>query len=340
VTEIWVLTDGKAGDAQPCIGLAEALGLRPVLRRVAPAWPFTWLGPRAPVDPRDGGPGRAGPLAPPYPALAIASGRRAIPYLRALKRRSGGRTFTVFLKDPRTGPGTADLIWVPEHDTLRAPNVIATLTPPHRVSARALAAARAAPDPRLAALARPRVAVLAGGHSRHYRFTDADVARFAGGLARLAEAGAGLMMTVSRRTPPALARALADLAARHGGLLWDGAGENPYVGMLALADAVVATADSANMVGEAAATGVPVLVFSPSGGHMKLAATLAALEKQGIVYPFRGELAGTRYAPVDATPMIARAIADGLARHRRALGLPEVPVSLEEPAGIAASDRP
>jgi mitochondrial fission protein ELM1 len=110
--------------------------------------------------------------------------------------------------------------------------------------------------------------------------------------------------------------------------------------LLALAEAVVVTADSANMVGEAAATGVPVLVFAPSGGHIKLAATLAALEKQGIVYPFRGELTGTRYAPVDATPMIARAIADGLARHRRALGLPEVPVDLEEPDGMAASDRP
>jgi mitochondrial fission protein ELM1 len=337
VTDVWVLTDGKAGDEQPCIGLAESLGLRPALRRVAPSWPFTWLGPWAPADPREGSPG---PLAPPYPALAIATGRRAVPYLRALKRRSGGRTFTVFLKDPRTGAGTADLIWVPEHDALRAPNVIATLTPPHRVSARALAAARAAPDPRLAALPRPRVAVLAGGDSRHYRFTEADVARLSANLARLAATGAGLMITASRRTPPALRAALAGLAARHGGFLWDGSGENPYVGLLALAEAVVVTADSANMVGEAAATGVPVLVFAPSGGHIKLAATLAALEKQGIVYPFRGELTGTRYAPVDATPMIAHAIADGLARHRRALGLPEVPVDLEEPDGMAASDRP
>ena len=37
--------------------------------------------------------------------------------------------------------------------------------------------------------------------------------------------------------------------------------------MLALADFVVATADSFNMIGEAAATGRPILVFEPSGGH-------------------------------------------------------------------------
>lgn len=338
MTGAWVLTDGKAGDEQPCLGLVEALGLRPELRRVAPAWPFTWLGAFAPPDPRDRSGRPGGPLAPPFPDLAVASGRRAIPYLRAVKRRSGGRTFTVFLKDPRTGPGTADLIWVPEHDALRAPNVIATLTPPHRSSARALAAARAAPDPRLAPLPRPRVAVLAGGDSRHYRFTQADVARFAADLDRLAGAGAGLMITASRRTPPALRAALGAIAARHGAFLWDGAGANPYLPMLALADAVVVTADSANMVGEAAATGAPVLVFEPSGGHIKLAATLEALKKRGIVHVFHGDLAGERYAPVDATPMIARTVADGLARHRRALGLPGVPVRLEEPDGTAASD--
>ncbi|HEX2556131.1 MAG TPA: mitochondrial fission ELM1 family protein [Microvirga sp.] len=340
MTDLWVITDGKAGDEEPCLGLAEALGLTPDIRRIAPSWPFTWLGPLAPVDPREGRGGRADPLAPPYPALAIASGRRAVPYLRALKRRSGGSTFTVFLKDPRTGPGMADLIWVPEHDALRAPNVLATLTPPHRLSAKVLAAARAAPDPRLVPLPRPRVAVLAGGDSRHYRFTDADTARFAACLERIAAGGAGLMITASRRTPEALRAALAGLVARHGGFLWDGTGANPYAAMLALADAVVATADSANMVGEAAASGAPVLVFEPSGGHIKLAATLEALKKQGIVHVFHGELTGTRYAPVDATPMIARAIAEGLARHRRASGLPEVPVSLEEPPATAPSDWP
>ena len=47
--------------------------------------------------------------------------------------------------------------------------------------------------------------------------------------------------------------------------MWDGRGENPYLALLALADAIVVTADSYNMVGEAAATGAPILVFEPSG---------------------------------------------------------------------------
>ena len=222
----WVLSDGKAGDEAQCLGVAEALGMVPEIRRVAPRPPFSWLMPFGPIDPREAPSRPAGPLAAPFPDLLVASGRRAVPYVRAVKRASGRRTFTVILKDPRTGPAAADLIWVPEHDRLRGPNVLATLTSPHRVSAARLAGARARPDPRLAGLPRPRVAVLAGGDSRHHRFTADDVARFTGDLRRLAGTGASLMITASRRTPAALREALQDLAGERG-FFWDGRRRQP-----------------------------------------------------------------------------------------------------------------
>jgi mitochondrial fission protein ELM1 len=325
----WVLSDGKAGDEFQALSLAEALDLTPEIRRVRPRVPFAWAMPWGPVDPRERPGARNSPIAPPFPDILIASGRRAVPYLRFVKRASGGRTFTVYLKDPRTGPGTADFIWSPSYDRLRGPNVLTTLTPPHRVSPQRLEAARALPDIRLAPLPRPRVAVLVGGDSRHHRFTDQDIARFMGHLSALSETGAGLMITASRRTPPILREALIALAARQGGFFWDGAGENPYVSLLALADAVVATADSFNMIGEAAATGVPILVFEPTGGHRKLEVFLDSLKAKGIVHPFEGRLVGQTYQPLNATFEIAGAVAEGLARHRRALGLPDAAFSLE-----------
>lgn len=321
VAACWVLTDGKAGDEVQCLGVADALHLTPELRRVRPRRPFSWGMPWGPIDPWEG-PGRPGsPIAPPYPDLLLASGRRAVPYVRLVKRASAGRTFTVILKDPRTGAASADLIWVPEHDRLRGPNVLATPTPPHRVSAERLARARAAGDPRLSRLPEPRVAVLVGGPSRHHRFTDEDGARLLSDLSGLAAAGAGLMVTASRRTPPGLRDALQNLACVHNGFFWDGSGENPYAAMLAIAAAVVVTADSHNMVGEAAATGAPILVFEPTGGHRKLSAFLDGLKRHGAVRPFAGRLEVFTYEPLDSTPVIAAAVAAGLARHRRQLGL-------------------
>jgi mitochondrial fission protein ELM1 len=315
-----VLTDGKAGDEQPCIGVAEALGVEAEIRRVNPRAPWSWLMPRGPVDPAEGPDVAGSPIAPPYPRLLLASGRRAVPYVRAVRQRAGREMFTVFLKDPRTGTGTADLIWAPDYDRLRGPNVLNTLTPPHRISAARLAAARAAPDPRLAALPGPRVAVLAGGNSRYVRFRRSDVARFAAALAALAGDGAALMMTASRRSPPALAAALRRLAADGCGFFWDGSGANPYVDMLALADAVVVTADSANMIGEATATGVPVLVFPLPGGHPKHRRYIRALARYGAVRDFTGRLESYTYPPLDSTPLVAAAI-------RRALSAAGMPLA-------------
>jgi uncharacterized protein len=317
-TRCWVVTDGKAGDEVQCVGVAQALGLTPDIRRIAPRRPWSWFMPFGPVDPREA-PGRpGGPLAGPFPDLLIASGRRAVASLRAVKAASGGRTFTVFLKDPRTGAGTADLIWVPEHDRLRGPNVVVTLTSPHGLSAARLARAALDPPPGVAAVQRPRVALVLGGDSRHHVFTPDDVSRLAGLLSQLAATGVGIMATASRRSPPALVEAVRAVIARHRGFLWDGTGENPYAAMLATADAVVVTADSVNMTGEACATGKPVLLFEPTprGGTppLKQKRLIDGLKRLGAVHSFRGTLESHAYEPLDSTPVIARSIAQAFIR--------------------------
>lgn len=323
-TTAWVLTDCKPGDENLCIGLVEALGLRPDLRRVAPRPIFALLAPRGPIDPRDA-PSRPGsPLAPPFPDLAVASGRRAVPYLRALKRASHRQVFTVFLRDPRVGGDVADLIWVATHDRLRGPDVLVTDLAPHRVSPAALARERAQPDPRLVSLPRPRAAVLVGGDSRHHRFAPDDVQRLLGQLDALARSGVSLMITVSRRTPAVLSEGLRRLAAERCGYMWSGEGRNPYMALLALADAIVVTADSTNMVGEAAATGAPILLFEPSGGADKITRFLDSLRRQGALTAFRGQLEGGRYDPLDTTSEIANIVADRFRRHR-AMFRPEAP---------------
>lgn len=299
---VWVLTDGKAGDEQPLIGLAEAMDAVPVIRRVAPRRLFTWLMPWGPADPKD-----TPPLAPPYPDICLATGRRAVPYLRRLKSLSPA-TFCVLFKDPRTVRHGADLLIVQQHDTPRGDNVLVATTAPNRLSAKRLAAARTAMASALAPLPAPRIAVLIGGDSRHHRFTGEDVARLLRGLGAKRDAGCSLMITTSRRTPPSLAGALADLADRPNVRLWDGTGENPLLAYLAWADEIVVTADSTNMVGEAAALGVPVQVFHPSGGHAKIDRFLAALSQDAAIGRFPEAPATGSHAPVNATPGLAREI--------------------------------
>lgn len=304
-TTAWVLASGKVGHEVHCLGIARELGLEPLLKQVAPRALFGALSPFGPIDPRDSAHRPGSLLAPPFPDIAFAAGRVTVPYLRHLRRASGGRTFTIFLQDPRTGAGTADLLWVPEHDRLRAENVVVTLTSPHPLRPHVLAAARANPDPRLAALPYPRVAMVLGGPSAHHRFEEKDVAALARIATDLAASGCGVMVTPSRRTPASLTGALAAALAGKAAFVWDGTGANPYAAMIALADAIVVTGDSVNMVGEALVAGVPVQVYEPSGGHPKITGFIEKLVQEGHVRRWAGGLERWDNPPLDATSFIA-----------------------------------
>lgn len=312
---LWVLTDGKIGDVAQCIGVAEALGISYEIRVVTPRKFFAFAMPWGPIDPKDSPHKPESPLAPPYPAVAIASGRRAVPYLRALKRLSKGKTFTVFLKDPKINSKFADIVWAPDHDAINGKNIVTTLTSPHRFSAQKLQAARQTPFPEIAALPKPRAAVLIGGNSQHHQFTADDIATLLGGLRDLAQTHA-LMITCSRRTPRDLATALHDMGRSEGHMFWNGEGENPIIQYLANAEIIVVTTDSTNMVGEAAATGKPIYGFRPTGTHRKFDYFLSKMQGLGVLHPFPGVISAPTYEPIDATPDIADAISKAIEQKR------------------------
>lgn len=313
---IWILTDGKAGDEQPLIGLAEQMAGLIEPRRVRPRPPFVWFMPWGPIDPRERPLRPGSPLSPPFPDICLATGRRAVAYLRTLKAASPA-TYTVFFRDPRTLHHGADLLVVQAHDAPRGPGIRVVVTAPNRISTSALDEARRDAPTRLRALPSPRSAVLVGGNSRHHAFTADDVDRLVDGLRRKVINSGGLMITTSRRTPDALKQALAMLAELPNVDLWDGSGPNPLLAYLALADDIVVTADSTNMIGEAAATGKPIQIFHPSGGHRKIDGFIDALAQAASIGSFPDAPASGDYPPVRSTPETAKAIVEGWRARRQ-----------------------
>jgi mitochondrial fission protein ELM1 len=307
---VLALGSGAAGHEVNVLGVAEALGAPYEMRRVEPRLAFGWTAPFGPIDPKDRASAPGSILSPPFPDVVIACGRITVPYIRAIKREGGERVFAVFLQDPRHARAEMDLIWAPVHDALRGANVMTTLTSPHPFSPARISAARAAPDPRIAALPRPRCGILLGGPSRSQHFTAADISRLREVTRAILTQGFSVMATPSRRTPPALTAAVREGLGSAPGFVWDGQGENPYLGILALAEALLVTSDSANMVGEATATGAPVHLFDPSGGEtFKRAASIDALIRAGTVRRFGGALESFQYCPIDSSGEIAREIA-------------------------------
>ncbi len=252
------VSDGHAGNRRQAEALARALGHpeAPHLT-LAPTRMARAFAPRLfPGDSRALGEGFQQLLSKP-PMLAIGCGRQAALATRLL-RVAGSRAVQIL--DPRLDPGHWDAVVAPSHDALSGANVVTLEGSLHPVDDLWLAQARHA-FPRIGALPGPRVALLLGGPGRHWPMRDAALVEALSALAtRVREAGGSLLATASRRTP---ARWLDALAALEPAMLWRDPrdGYNPYPGFLGWADAIVCSADSVNMLSEAAATHAPAWVI-------------------------------------------------------------------------------
>lgn len=317
----WIISDGKTGNDVQTAGVANALGLKITVKRVSPDGIHKVLSPWIGVSRRErfGEPGSL--FAPPWPDIAISVGRLTTPYIRELKRQAGAATFTIILQNPKVPLRTADLFWVPEHDSLRADNVITTLTSPHGFSEQRLQELRQALPARYAELRHPRVAVLLGGSTGDYTYSPAALERLGKAIRALGEAGATLLITPSRRSEKALVACADRASAPFPRLFWDMTGENPYPYFLACADAFLAPADSVNMTGEPCATGKPVYVFHPDGGSPKFSRFHQALIRHGATRPFPDPFNGLEqwsYTPINSAAAIARDVAIRYGRARLA----------------------
>jgi len=313
----WVVTDGKPGMQNQCLGLAEALGADTVIKQVRLRAPWKQLSPSIlRIGNRWAMTPDSDPIAPPWPDVMIATGRHSVAS-SLLVRACNPSTYRVQIQSPGISPDYFDLVVVPRHDRLRGPNVMTCKGALHRVTPERLAVDADKWRDQLAYLPHPRIAVIVGGTNGVYRMTPAIAADLGDKLAALSKRyGAGLMVTASRRTGE---EAEAALRSRLEGLpveFWDGQGENPYFAYLGLADTIVVTCDSVSMTSEAASTGKPVYVVMLDGGSPKFDSFHRALFDDGITRPFTGEMEDWSYNLLDDTALAAKRVMEELGRRK------------------------
>lgn len=213
---IWALTDRRPGTAAQVLGVAEALGLPYVEHRLGygrlaaltatPALAFHFG--------LDAATRQA--LAPPWPDLVVAAGRRAARIALYIGERSRA-TRLVQIMHPGRYAARFDVVALPLHDrTPDTRNVVRTLLAPTRISAPLLAAAAARWQDRLGALPRPRIALLIGGATGHRRVARPALAAMVETASAMARAAGGsLLVTTSRRTDPATVRLVLEIGRAH-----------------------------------------------------------------------------------------------------------------------------
>jgi mitochondrial fission protein ELM1 len=304
MTECWIITEGMAGTENQCLGVAEALNIKPVIKRIKLRQPWKIFSPflgfeqSYSFDPS---------IDSPWPDLLIASGRKSIAAARYIKKHSK-KTFTVQIQDPCISPKYFDLVALPEHDPTRGDNVITTCAAPNRITEKRLAKAREQFAETLSTLPNPKVAVLIGGNSNAHTMSEEITRNLCSHLVNLANNGAGLMVTASRRTGDTNQKILQESLKDSGAYIWDGKWENPYFGILAWADYILVTEDSVSMVSEAATTGKPVYLIPLEGGTKRFNKFHNHLIDKGIIRRFEGSLDKWDYDPLNDAKIIAAEI--------------------------------
>ncbi len=260
----WVLVDDKAGHAAQACGLTEALGYPHTSKFLrytkAAALPNMLLGASLKGITRD----CQRTMKPPWPDLLIAAGRRTIPIARYIKKQHTTCQWVQLM-----WPGKAlecDLIIVPEHDQIRPqPNMFVTTGALHGINSTTLEGAKTQWESHLGTLPAPRVGVLLGGHSKSGRMQPEDATLLVDKAKIVAGHEGSVMITTSRRTPPACMDAIRPMLRPQDMLYdWRSRKANPYRGMLAWADALCVSGDSISMLSEAASTAKPVYVHAPA----------------------------------------------------------------------------
>jgi len=287
----WVITDGSAGMENQCIGLAEAMGLSLLIKRISTKKPWKWLPPALWLNPLQQLDNDGDQLTPPWPDIIITCGRQAIPMSIAIKKASGNKTFTVHIQTPNTDARNFDLVIVPDHDKLRGENVLVSHGSLTRITPERLAVEREKFSALLKNLSTPVVTVLIGGSNRCYDIT-ANVMRDLGQkLEKLhQQSNCFFLLTTSRRTGAENEEILKEALQNLPHILWTGGTDNPYFAFLDKADTIIVTADSVNMACEACSAGKQVMIYELAGGNRKFKHFHGKMQSLGYTKPFTGRL--------------------------------------------------
>jgi mitochondrial fission protein ELM1 len=259
MSSTWIVYDeGKRGSLSQCEGLATCLGLSPA---IYPATLHPWarwipyrIWPSLKLVLRK-------PLPASYPGLIIASGHQSARIAAWIRAYTGQKTKVFYLMDPHLPLRAFDKVIAPQHDRLQGPNVISTIGVLGRLTPESLNQAHQEWAPLFQPLASPRIAVLIGGSSKHFRVNRPDAEALLNTLKDIhAHFRSSMMVTYSRRTDAVLKDTLTPFFHQTQSYVWDDQGDNPYLGLLAWADAVIVTGDSISMISEACLTGKPVYI--------------------------------------------------------------------------------
>lgn len=197
----------------------------------------------------------------------------------------------IHIQNPRIALNKFDLIIANPHDQIKGDNVLISRTALHHITPALLLENKKKWYPILHDPIKPLVSVLLGGNNGRFKLGKKEAENIANQLKKLSlENNISLAVTPSRRTDPEALQVLKNILLPLNALIWDGKGENPYLGLLACADYILVTIDSVSMISEAVATSVPVMILPLPGKSKRIFSFIHSMMRENRIRMFQGKL--------------------------------------------------
>jgi len=283
---LWLVLGDKKGDNGQVYTIAQALGWPYELKHVQMLERFVYGKPKVRPSLYHIDRERSDSLQPPWPDLILTVGRRPANVALWVREQSGGHTKIVLLSKPSGMMKQFSLIVASAETRFPVlPNVVSVALPLMQVDSSAVAEAAKAWQERFADLARPLIAMMVGGPTNPFVYKRSVAKRLVGAANDTVARGGTPYITTSRRTPPAIVSALKHSLPPEAQLFeWTPESRNnPYLGLLGLADGFIVTGDSISMMVEVARLRKPLAILPLPTGFL---GTIDQLRRSGARWLF------------------------------------------------------
>ena len=227
------------------------------------------------------------------PSLIITTGKRMAGVSIALKFILKDRVKNIHIQNPKLPFEYFDLLLIPEHDNITAKNVIQTKGALTFFNFNELNKFQEREINLIKRSKKNLVLLMIGGNSKRHKPKNFDYYHLS---MKVLEAtknlNCKLLVLLSRRTPLKAAKILNYSFIKHDEnfQIVTSTEQNPYPEILQIADYIIATSDSVNMVSETATLPIPLFVSKFSKETGKISNFLNNLEDLGILKKFEGQL--------------------------------------------------
>jgi mitochondrial fission protein ELM1 len=268
----WIVTNGNAGVLSQALGLAEQMGLSPEIKIVQRRFPFSLV---PPIMKRLGKwsinftTSSSHTLEAPWPDLVIACGAQSVHFCLHIKKQSNGKTFCIFLQDPRISAKNFDLVIKMAVDSIKGPNVIESQLSLNRITVEKLKEEEKKYQSIFEAYSKPFLTVLIGGSTKRYKMTNNACEDLILQIKTIIAQSpkSTFLITPSRRTPSYLLEILTQSFKNKKNVYIHNLNspKKPYFAMLSLAEKIFVTNDSVNMISEACSAAKEVYILKLLG---------------------------------------------------------------------------